>query len=242
MDPELEAFLKDNKEFQLNDHGKVHCNLTNHDIVATMAEVKKHMQTEKYQHAKDWYNYDYSKYLPYIQEHRSDPKKLFCIVTMTSINKIPAVVERTVNSKKFKRLCAQYEKRKRDRELKEQNKGKEEEEIGIDEMLGLVDAEENENDGSMSNSESGEEVNSDSEVISESEDGNEEEDEENPRKRENGKRKGFIYVEGASEEEEEEEEEEVRPPKKSVKRSKSTLVKSKRVSTEKCKAFLSQYL
>ena len=50
-------------------------------------------------------------------------------------------------------------------------------------MLGLVDAEENENDGSMSNSESGEEVNSDSEVISESEDGNEEEDEENPRKR-----------------------------------------------------------
>ena len=47
---------------------------------------------------------------------------------------------------------------------------------------------------------------------------------------------------GASEEEEEEEEEEVRPPKKSVKRSKSTLVKSKRVSTEKCKAFLSQYL
>ena len=54
MDPELEAFLKDNKEFQLNDHGKVYCNLTNHDIVATMAEVKKHMQTEKYQHAKDW--------------------------------------------------------------------------------------------------------------------------------------------------------------------------------------------
>ena len=49
-------------------------------------------------------------------------------------------------------------------------------------------------------------------------------------------------MEGASEEEEEEEEEEVRPPKKSVKRSKSTLVKSKRVSTEKCKAFLSQYL
>ena len=29
-------------------------------------------------------------------------------------------MERTVNSKKFKRLCAQYEKRKRDRELKEQ--------------------------------------------------------------------------------------------------------------------------
>ena len=54
MEPELEAFLKDNKEFQLNDHGKVHCNLTNHDIVATMSEVKKHMQTEKYQHAKNW--------------------------------------------------------------------------------------------------------------------------------------------------------------------------------------------
>ena len=34
------------------------------------------------------YNYDYSKYEPYIIPHRSDPKKLFCIVTMTSLNKV----------------------------------------------------------------------------------------------------------------------------------------------------------
>ena len=54
MEPELEAFLKDNKDFQLNDHGKVHCNVTNHDIVAKMSEVKKHMESDKYLHAKNW--------------------------------------------------------------------------------------------------------------------------------------------------------------------------------------------
>ena len=54
MEPELEAFLKDNKEFQLNDHGKVHCHVTNHDIVAKMSEVKKHMESDKYLHAKNW--------------------------------------------------------------------------------------------------------------------------------------------------------------------------------------------
>lgn len=34
------------------------------------------------------YSYDYSKYKPYIVEHESDPKKLFCIVTKTSVNKV----------------------------------------------------------------------------------------------------------------------------------------------------------
>ena len=55
MEPELEAFLKGNEEFQLNDHGKVHCTLTNHDIVAKMAEVEKYMKSSKYLHAKNWY-------------------------------------------------------------------------------------------------------------------------------------------------------------------------------------------
>ena len=55
MEPELEAFLKGNEEFQLNDRGKVHCNITNHDIVAKMAEVEKYMKSSKYLHAKNWY-------------------------------------------------------------------------------------------------------------------------------------------------------------------------------------------
>lgn len=54
MEPELKLFLEENPDFELNDHGKIHCKLTNHDIVATMEEVNKHMKTEKYLHAKNW--------------------------------------------------------------------------------------------------------------------------------------------------------------------------------------------
>ena len=55
MEPELKAFLDKNPEFELNSFGKVHCNVTNHDIVAKMSEVEKHMNTAKYLHAKNWY-------------------------------------------------------------------------------------------------------------------------------------------------------------------------------------------
>ena len=57
MEPELEAFLKGNEEFQLTERGKVHCNITNHDIVAKMAEVEKYMKSNKYLHAKNWYTH-----------------------------------------------------------------------------------------------------------------------------------------------------------------------------------------
>lgn len=56
MDPEVKKFLENNKDFELNDHGKVHCKLTNHDIVATMDEINKHLKSDKYLHAKNWYS------------------------------------------------------------------------------------------------------------------------------------------------------------------------------------------
>ena len=55
MDPELAAFLKDNSDFEMNDRGRIHCKLTNHDIVADMTEVQKYIKTKKYLHAKNWY-------------------------------------------------------------------------------------------------------------------------------------------------------------------------------------------
>ena len=55
MDPELAAFLKDNLDFEMNDRGRIHCKLTNHDIVADMTEVQKYIKTKKYLHAKNWY-------------------------------------------------------------------------------------------------------------------------------------------------------------------------------------------
>ena len=55
LEPELEAFLKDNPDFELNSNGRIHCKLTNHDIIAKMSEVEKYLKTKKYLHAKNWY-------------------------------------------------------------------------------------------------------------------------------------------------------------------------------------------
>lgn len=55
MDAELAAFLKDNPDFEMNERGRIHCKLTNHDIVADISEVQKYIKTKKYLHAKNWY-------------------------------------------------------------------------------------------------------------------------------------------------------------------------------------------
>ena len=54
MEPEVQKFLKNNPDFELNSYGKIHCKVTNHDIKATMEEVEKHMKSDKYLHAKNW--------------------------------------------------------------------------------------------------------------------------------------------------------------------------------------------
>lgn len=58
---------------------------------------------------KEWYTHDYSKYLPYIVDHKRDTKKLFCRLTKTKLNKIPQEVEKHWNGKRFQRLKAEYD-------------------------------------------------------------------------------------------------------------------------------------
>ena len=55
MDPALSQFLKEHNDFEINDHGKIHCKLTNHDMVAKLSEVEKYVKSDKYIHARDWY-------------------------------------------------------------------------------------------------------------------------------------------------------------------------------------------
>ena len=55
LEPELASFLKDNPDFELNRNGRIHCKLTDHDIIAKMSEVEKYLKTKKYLHAKNWY-------------------------------------------------------------------------------------------------------------------------------------------------------------------------------------------
>ena len=60
---------------------------------------------------KEWYTHDYSKYLPYIVEHKRDTKKLFCRLTKKKLNRIPDEVEKHSKGKKFQRLKKEYDEK-----------------------------------------------------------------------------------------------------------------------------------
>lgn len=83
---------------------RVRCELTQHEMVPRADAIASYLGSKKFQKARDWYCYDYSKYEPYIVGHRRKPKSLFCNVTGTVLNRIPAEVEKHVNGKKFKRM------------------------------------------------------------------------------------------------------------------------------------------
>ena len=50
----------------------------------------------------DRYKADYSKYEPLIVAHKTNPKMLFCKLTGTKLNRVPAQVEAHVNGKRFR--------------------------------------------------------------------------------------------------------------------------------------------
>lgn len=83
---------------------RVRCALTQHEMVPRADAIEAYLGSKKFAKARDWYCFDYSKYEPFIVAHRRKPKSLYCNVTGTVLNRIPAEVERHVNGKKFKRL------------------------------------------------------------------------------------------------------------------------------------------
>ncbi|CCI41606.1 unnamed protein product [Albugo candida] len=83
---------------------RVQCTLTKHDMVPKEAVILQHLRSKALLKAKDWYNYDFSKYRPHIIPHRRKPKCLYCNVTQTTLNRIPEQVEKHVNGKRYQRL------------------------------------------------------------------------------------------------------------------------------------------
>ncbi|GAB9473034.1 hypothetical protein Gpo141_00010197 [Globisporangium polare] len=83
---------------------RVRCELTQHEMLPRADAIATHLKSKKFVKAKEWYCYDYSKYEPYIVAHRRKSKSLFCNVTNTVLNRIPAEVEKHVSGKKFQRL------------------------------------------------------------------------------------------------------------------------------------------
>jgi len=83
---------------------RIKCIATGHEMPPSADAVRLHLAGKKFKKACDWYSRDYSKYLPWIIEHKSDRTKLFCTVTRMPLNKIPGEIEKHVKGKKFLRL------------------------------------------------------------------------------------------------------------------------------------------
>jgi hypothetical protein len=68
VNKKLKAFVDSHEDLSFTATGKVHCSVTDHDIVSELSRVKLHLSKTKYKCLKG-YGADYSQYLPYIVPH-----------------------------------------------------------------------------------------------------------------------------------------------------------------------------
>jgi hypothetical protein len=137
----LAELLEEQKEYiALTETGtRIRCIITGHEMPARADAVLSHLNGKKFRKAKEWYSQDYSKYEPYLVQDGKNPSKLFCKLTRLRINKIPLVVEKHTNGRRFLRLKEIYIEREAKR-AKNGGDGEEERDEDEDE----VDEEEDE--------------------------------------------------------------------------------------------------
>ncbi|KAG9413483.1 Surfeit locus protein 2 [Aphanomyces cochlioides] len=83
---------------------RIKCSATGHEMPPKVDVITAHINSKRYKKATEWYSHDFSQYEPYIVAHRRKPKCLYCNVTGTVLNRIPAEVEKHMNGRKFQRL------------------------------------------------------------------------------------------------------------------------------------------
>jgi hypothetical protein len=123
----LAIILSEHPELKLLANNRIKCDVTGHELPPNAAAVVAHINGKKYKKALEWYNQDYSKYLPYIVAHRSDPTKLFCNVTKQEINKIPTQVQKHVSGKRYQRLKDEFDSLQQRKQKKSSDKSHEKE-------------------------------------------------------------------------------------------------------------------
>lgn len=106
---ELKALLAQYESLSINDRGKVHCDLTGHDMPARAADVLAYVNGSRFLMAQKRGIDDtfLESIKPWIAAHRRDPKKLYCTLTRHEINKIKDEVEAHMQGKRFQRLLAE---------------------------------------------------------------------------------------------------------------------------------------
>lgn len=102
-EPSLADVLQKHTFLKLLPSNRIKCEVTQHELPLDVKVIEAHVNGKKFKKALEWYNHDYSQYLPYIVPHKEDNKKLFCLLTKQTLNKIPAEVQKHVSGKRFKR-------------------------------------------------------------------------------------------------------------------------------------------
>ena len=121
------------------DGKRVRCSITGHEMTSDVDVVKSYLKSKKLHKMKEMSDYNFDKLAPYVIPHNRDESKMFCVLTKEKIDRIPSVLEKHVNGKRFKRLRIEadnvYNRRKRAaaaRELKAQQHKVETNARGID--------------------------------------------------------------------------------------------------------------
>jgi Surfeit locus protein 2 (SURF2) len=81
----LASIISSVSHLSLTPSNRVKCSITGHEIPADLKLVQQYLTSKKLLKAKEWYSADFTRYLPYIIEHKRDSKKLFCRLTRYAI-------------------------------------------------------------------------------------------------------------------------------------------------------------
>jgi hypothetical protein len=94
----LQRLVLDNPFLSVKDGGRVRCSFTGHEMPPRAADINAYLSSKKLRKARDWcvlnhrthalgatvlcrYAFDFSVFLPFIVPHKTDDKKLFCLLT-----------------------------------------------------------------------------------------------------------------------------------------------------------------
>ena len=92
---------------------------------ASMDKIVTYLNSKSYKRGiEKWYkDEEFEKYAPHIVPHKENPKKLYCLITRTTLNKIPSQVEKHVHGKRFKKQLKEREElQKTQKEIEEKRK------------------------------------------------------------------------------------------------------------------------
>lgn len=96
--------MQDHPYLKLLPSNRIKCDVTGHELPLRPDVIQSHVNGKKFKKSLEWYNYDYTEFLPHIVPHKRDSKKLFCLLTKQELNKVPEEVKKHVQGRRFERF------------------------------------------------------------------------------------------------------------------------------------------